>query len=98
MYAPIPENEFYQAVFRRIYDPQRTSFDDDIDMHCVAVLYMVLALGALMDMDLLPRSEEATRWYALGRTALALNSILEEHSLSAIQALVSYTINEANMG
>ena len=52
-------------------------------------MHITLALGTLMDLDRPVNSEEAARYYHLGRTALALESVLEEQSIPGIQALVS---------
>lgn len=62
---------------------------DPMDSHKLAILYLVLAMGMLLDLDKPPLSSEATRYYQLGRAALSLDSILEHQSIPAIQALVS---------
>lgn len=59
-----------------------------MDSHRLAVLYMVLALGTLLDLDKPSLSAEATRYYQLGRASLSLDSVLESQSIPAIQALV----------
>jgi hypothetical protein len=85
-YNPIEEDDFYQTIFREIYGlSTRNAFDS----HCVAVLYSVLALGTLMDLEEPANSHQATRYYHLGRTALSVDSIFEEQSIPAIQALAS---------
>ena len=55
----------------------------------LAVLYMVLAIGAHLDFDQPVRSPESQQFYQLGKAALSLDSVLEEQSITAIQALVS---------
>jgi hypothetical protein len=84
----MPEPDFYQDVFRRIYGIEGISFDDQVNAHHIAAMYIVLALGTLMDLDGAVNSPEATRYYHLGRTALALESVLQEQSIPGIQALV----------
>lgn len=59
-----------------------------MDSHRLAVLYMVLALGTLLDLDKPALSADATRYYQLGRAALSLDSVLEAQSIPGIQALV----------
>ncbi|KAI0080188.1 hypothetical protein K474DRAFT_1590474 [Panus rudis PR-1116 ss-1] len=88
MYTPIPESEFLETVFNRVYNPQQGYSPDPIDSHRLAVLYLVFALGTLLDLDLPPLSTEASEYYQLGRAALSLESILESQSIPAIQALV----------
>ena len=51
---------------------------------------MVLALGALVDLEKPAHSPEAMLYYHLGRAALSIESVLEEHSLGSIQALVRF--------
>lgn len=51
-------------------------------------MYMILALGALLDPDRPPNSYDANLYYQLGRAALGVDSLFEEQSIPAIQALV----------
>lgn len=87
-YTPIPEVDFYQTVFCRIYN-RDASYHDSIDPHNVAILYMILAIGTLVNLDYPAHPPEATQYYQLGRAALSLSSVFEEQSITAIQALVS---------
>ena len=48
---------------------------------------MMLAIGALLDLDAPPYSYDANHYYQLGRAALSIDSVLEEQSITAIQAL-----------
>jgi hypothetical protein len=48
---------------------------------------MMLAIGALLDLDAPPHSYDANHYYQLGRAALSVDSIFEEPSIPAIQAL-----------
>ncbi|EMD39039.1 hypothetical protein CERSUDRAFT_133798 [Gelatoporia subvermispora B] len=89
MYTPLPEAEFYGSIFPRIYGPMEISPDQDsMASHRLAVMYLVLALGTLLDLERPSFSPEATRYYQLGRAALSLDSVLESQSIPAIQALV----------
>ncbi|KAJ6485930.1 fungal-specific transcription factor domain-containing protein [Mycena sanguinolenta] len=87
MYTPINESDFYETIFRPIYDTDGGSYVS-VSSHCLAVLYMVLALGTLVDLDMPPHSPEATEYYQLSRAALAIDSVLEVPSIAGIQALV----------
>ncbi|KAA1468740.1 hypothetical protein DENSPDRAFT_834151 [Dentipellis sp. KUC8613] len=89
MYTPIDQREFHDSIFLRIYDPHVvTPEHDPIASHRLAVLYMILALGALLDLEKPANSYDATQYFQLGRAALALDSVFEEQSITAIQALV----------
>ncbi|KAF7370821.1 putative transcriptional regulatory protein C1F7.11c [Mycena sanguinolenta] len=92
MYTPINESDFYETIFRPIYDDTSGGSYTSVSSHCLAVLYMVLALGTLVDLDMPPHSPEAnaqaTEYYQLSRAALAIDSVLEEPTIAGIQALV----------
>ncbi|OCH93710.1 hypothetical protein OBBRIDRAFT_790061 [Obba rivulosa] len=89
MYTPLPEAEFYGSVLPRFYGPTEIPPDQDsMASHRLAVMYLVLALGTLLDLDKPSFSPEATRYYQLGRAALSLDSVLESQSIPAIQALI----------
>ena len=47
----------------------------------------MLAIGALLDLDAPAHSYDANHYYQLGRAALSVDSIFEEQSIPAIQAL-----------
>jgi hypothetical protein len=51
------------------------------------VVYMMLAIGSLLDLEAPPQSYDANHYYQLGRAALSVDSIFEEQSIPAIQAL-----------
>ena len=48
---------------------------------------MMLAIGALLDLEAPPHSYDANHYYQLGRAALSVDPIFEEQSIPAIQAL-----------
>ncbi|KDQ61627.1 hypothetical protein JAAARDRAFT_31102 [Jaapia argillacea MUCL 33604] len=88
MYMPISEAEFYQPIFSRFYSNDISPDEGTIECHKLAVLYMVLALGSLLDLESTPHSFEAAQYYGLGRAALSIGSVFAEPSVTAIQALL----------
>ncbi|KZT09905.1 uncharacterized protein LAESUDRAFT_722057 [Laetiporus sulphureus 93-53] len=89
MYTPIPESEFLGTILPRFYELSPAYLDQDpLDSHRLAILYLVLAMGTLVDLEIEPLSPSATRYYQLGRAALSLDSVLEHQTLPAIQALI----------
>ncbi|KAI0716023.1 hypothetical protein C8T65DRAFT_642581 [Cerioporus squamosus] len=88
MYTPIPEAEFEETIFSRVYDQRMDTDPAPLDSHRLAVLCLVLGLGALLDLDKPSLSAEAMRYYQLGRAALSVDSVLESQSIPAIQALI----------
>lgn len=90
-YTPIPESEFNETVFSRFYKGAGYADQDPDYSHKLSVLFMVLAMGSLLNVEDSMPSPDAARYYQLGRAALSLDSILEHHTIPAIQALVSAT-------
>ncbi|KAJ7460579.1 fungal-specific transcription factor domain-containing protein [Mycena latifolia] len=87
MYTPISESDFYENIFGPIYDPNATSYES-VSSHNLSVLYMVLALGTLVDLAMPAHSAEATEYYQLSRAALSIDSVLEEPSIAGIQSIL----------
>ena len=56
--------------------------------HDLSLLLMIFAVGALVDLNLEPFNKEADHYYQLAKAALSLDAIMEEPSITAIQALV----------
>jgi hypothetical protein len=83
------------VIFRQIYD-QSEYYDPPRPAH-LAVCCMVLALGALLDLDKRPKSSEAMLYYHLARVSMSIESVLEEHSFVSIQALVSGPTSVVNV-
>ncbi|GLB43428.1 putative fungal specific transcription factor [Lyophyllum shimeji] len=90
MYTPIPENDFLETIFRPVYE-QDGVYLGSVSAHNLAVLFMVLAIGCLMDLDRPAQSPESMQYFQLSRAALALDSVLEEHTIPGIQALLLMT-------
>ncbi|KAF9072624.1 fungal-specific transcription factor domain-containing protein [Rhodocollybia butyracea] len=91
---PIPEGEFRTLIFDPFYKSEsktsRNTLCKDlfVGSHRLAVLFFVLALGALLDLEKQPHSAEARWYHSLGRAALALAPVLDSPSCFTIQSLV----------
>ncbi|KAJ6591842.1 fungal-specific transcription factor domain-containing protein [Mycena vulgaris] len=86
-YTPISEADFYENIFGPIYDSSGSSYES-VSSHNLSVLYMILAIGTLVDLAMPAHSPEATEYYQLGRAALSIDSVLEEPSIAGIQSLL----------
>ncbi|KAJ8076435.1 hypothetical protein PM082_000858 [Marasmius tenuissimus] len=66
-----------------------------VSPHRLAVLFLVLALGTLVDPTLKPYSNDAKYFFDLGKACLSLNSVLESSELATLQAvtLTGYFFN-----
>lgn len=80
------------SIFQPIYE-QDAAYHGTTGSHSLAVLYMILAIGTLLDLDKPAHSPESKKYYQLARAALALDPVLEGQSISGIQALVSAVTN-----
>ena len=56
--------------------------------HRLSVMFMVLAIGSLMDTRLPSYNVEAEKYHQLARAALFQNNIFDEPTFGAVQALV----------
>lgn len=66
--------------------------------HDLALLFALFACGAAADLTQGAQNEEAMRYNALSRTALGLQSIFDESSLSACQAVFLLGSFESHVG
>lgn len=69
--------------------PEDTSLPqhDYSSPHDFALLYLIFAVGALVDLKLEPCNPEGEHYHQLARAALVLQPVLEKPSLVTIQAL-----------
>ena len=85
-YCPVPEDDFFESILRPLYESVNAL--EPLAPHRMAVFWMVLAIGALVDLDRQAHSPDAMKLYHYGRAALSIDSVLEEQSITGIQALV----------
>jgi len=88
-YTPISEEEFYETIFKPFYESDGAP---ELHSHNLSILCIVLAIGTLLDLDKQAHSPEAMQFYHYARAALSIDSVLEEHTISGIQAMVCPTI------
>lgn len=88
-YTPISNKDFLETIYRPVYGQDAGIYGEALNPHSLALLFMVLAMGTLMDLDLPGHSPQATQFYQLGRAALAIKSVFDEQSIPGIQALVN---------
>ncbi|KAH9951098.1 fungal-specific transcription factor domain-containing protein [Amylocystis lapponica] len=70
---------------KKSYNPNMTASRRP---HLLAVLYMVLAVGALLDLTLPQCSIEAETYYRLGRSAMSLRPVYDSAEVETVQAVV----------
>ncbi|KAH9975864.1 hypothetical protein BGW80DRAFT_1436388 [Lactifluus volemus] len=91
MYNPIALSEFNSTIYSVLYKPQGAFATNDeptvVLSHRLSVMFMVLAIGSLMDARLPSYNVEAEKYHQLARAALFQNSVFDEPTLGAVQAL-----------
>ncbi|KAM5532910.1 hypothetical protein V8D89_013462 [Ganoderma adspersum] len=88
MYNPVSPAQFHDSAFNQFYNPNTTpQMDDPLMSHQLALLFMVLAIGSLMDVARPAYNIEAEKYHQLARAALFQSPIFEEPTLAAVQTL-----------
>jgi hypothetical protein len=91
MYNPISISEFNATVYSILFKSQGAlAMGDEPNImlsHRLSVMFMVLAIGSLMDVRLPSYNIEAEKYHQLARAALFQNNIFDEPTLGAVQAL-----------
>ncbi|KAG6867816.1 hypothetical protein C0993_010694 [Termitomyces sp. T159_Od127] len=88
MYNPISQEAFDSQIYSHFYGPDpNIQFNDPQAAHRLSLLFMVLAIGSLVDTGLPAYNLEAERYHQLARAALFSSSIFDEPTIHAVQAL-----------
>jgi hypothetical protein len=90
-YNPISTFEFNTTIYSVLFKSQAVLATSDepnvVVSHRLSVMFMVLAIGSLMDTRLPAYNIEAEKYHQLARAALFQNNIFDEPTLGAVQAL-----------
>ncbi|KAJ7657379.1 fungal-specific transcription factor domain-containing protein [Mycena polygramma] len=88
-FRPIKRDELLGAFLQAIYASQDTTADgSNADApHALAVLFFILALGALLDLRLPPYNAEAERFYCAGRAAIGLRAVYDSPLVDTVRAV-----------
>ncbi|KAJ7453960.1 hypothetical protein B0H11DRAFT_265925 [Mycena galericulata] len=88
MYAPISPESFEAEVYSQFYDPSATPpGDQPLYAHRLSLMFIVLAIGALMDTSEPAYNLEAEKYHQLARAALFLHSFFDQPTINAVQSL-----------
>ncbi|TFK39369.1 fungal-specific transcription factor domain-containing protein [Crucibulum laeve] len=88
MYNPISVDAFDSEVYSQFYDSNAGPLSEDpLLAHRLALMFMVLAVGSLMNTSLPAYNLEAEKYHQLARAALFHNSLFDEPTVNAVQAL-----------
>ncbi|GJJ11196.1 hypothetical protein Clacol_005428 [Clathrus columnatus] len=85
---PIPREEFMRRIFNECYPNGAIPTTlQHLSSHKLSVLFMVFALGALMDVNRPLCSVEAEEYHILARACLCIEPVYETSSLHSVQAM-----------
>ena len=88
-HTPILEQDFKDQIFSPFYENNSSVGQDPIEAHKLALLFFVLAMGKLTDPKTRDLStQEAMRFFHIGKAALSLNQSLETPSVPLLQGLL----------
>ncbi|CCM00385.1 uncharacterized protein FIBRA_02415 [Fibroporia radiculosa] len=87
MYSPMSLETFNEQIFYVFYSSNVPQMDDPLLTHQLGLMFMVLAIGSLMDLARPAYNIEAEKYHQLARAALFQSPIFEEPTLAAVQAL-----------
>ena len=88
-YTPILEQDFKEQIFPLVYEDASTTERGSAEAHKLALLFFVFAMGTLTN----PRTrdistQDAMKYFHIGRAALMLNQSLETPSVPLLQGLL----------
>ncbi|EAU90145.2 hypothetical protein CC1G_05683 [Coprinopsis cinerea okayama7 len=102
MYNPINQETFEEEVYSQFYQRDSTGnysavnggsigSEEPIAYHRLSLMFMVLAIGSLMNTSMQAYNLEAEKYHQLARAALFHTSLFDEPTLNAVQALFLMT-------
>ncbi|KAL0060885.1 hypothetical protein AAF712_012349 [Marasmius tenuissimus] len=92
MYNPISQDVFDLEIYTQFYGQQPQASGEDPQLpHRLSVMFMILAIGSLMDGSLPSYNVDAEKYHQLARAALFQNPFLDSPTISAVQALFLMT-------
>ncbi|KAJ7695118.1 fungal-specific transcription factor domain-containing protein [Mycena rosella] len=88
MYAPISPESFETEVYAQFYDPNAgPPGDQPMLAHRLSLMFIVLAIGSLMDTNEPAYNLEAEKYHQLARAALFVHSFFDQPTINAVQSL-----------
>ncbi|KAJ3753187.1 hypothetical protein EV360DRAFT_53880 [Lentinula raphanica] len=92
MYNPVSEDMFNYEVWSQFYEPNAgLAVDYPLVSHRLSVMFMILAIGSLVDTSLTPYNVDAEKYHQLAKAALFQDSFLDAPTINAVQALFLMT-------
>ncbi|KAJ3573873.1 hypothetical protein NP233_g2152 [Leucocoprinus birnbaumii] len=93
-FTPIKRDEIINDILAPTYRVLKAKQAGDasglssVSPHKLAVLYLIFALGTLVDLTLPPYSKDAEKYHHLSRACLALRSIFDSPEVATVQTII----------
>ncbi|KAI0343143.1 hypothetical protein BDW22DRAFT_1329101 [Trametopsis cervina] len=88
MYNIISLEQFNEGIYYQFYNPNVAPQINDLNLsHQLALMFIVLAIGSLMDVKRQAYNIEAEKYHMLARAALFQSPIFEQPTIAAVQVL-----------
>ncbi|KAJ7068172.1 fungal-specific transcription factor domain-containing protein [Mycena amicta] len=85
-------DDFLTPIYKSVRDRKNwqseADFPHTISPHRLSVLFLMFALGALVDLTLEPHNIESDQYYHASRAALALRSVFDSPEMATVQAVL----------
>jgi hypothetical protein len=76
-------------IYAQFYDPNSLApANGSMLLHRLSLMFIVLAIGSLVDTKVAAYNIEAEKYHQLARAALFQNVLFDEPTINAVQALV----------
>jgi hypothetical protein len=104
IFRPLKRDEIIDDILIPIYKAKTEGEELNyeavkaINPHKVAVLYMIFASGALVDLTLPAYNTEAENYHQYARAALSMRSIFDSPVMESIQAIALMAFYHSNAG
>jgi hypothetical protein len=104
IFRPLKRDEIIDDILTPIYNAKKARDDPNseatkhISAHKMAVLFMIFASGALVDLTLPPYNVEAENYHQYARAALSMRSIFDSPAIETVQAVVLMGYHHNNAG
>jgi hypothetical protein len=104
MFRPLKRDEIIDDVLTSIYNAKKdrenpkSGATHDISPHKLAVMFMIFAQGALVDLTLPAYNAEAENYHHYARAALSLRPVFDSPAIETVQTIVLMATYRANTG
>ncbi|KAJ7591168.1 hypothetical protein C8J56DRAFT_1013906 [Mycena floridula] len=80
-------DDYLTPIYKQLKDMQAQKPTDPISPHRLAFLFLVFAMGSIVDLTLEASSSQCNDYFQLGRAALSLQSVFDDPEIATVQAI-----------